>query len=258
MTTDSQQQNPTIQAEPIDYKAIYEEGLGNESLSAIAKACSSQVFERLASIKPHTSSTVITGKMQAAIEKNDVSEILKLAEQLKALKTEEDSHIEQLTEMSKQFRFDELLAAYPEELEQLAYELAVLAMTSTEAAIQLSKKRNRSEAGGSGRKRNRSKSKKTFIVSHDGKFVEVVPNAGRPANPGNEREFFEFLGFVISEDGRTMTPSVFTDKAGQEANALSKKAIIEDMLAGNPLWADKGYTITEKPIVSPENAAEAA
>lgn len=252
MTTESPEQETDSQVPDNDFKEVYQQQVKDEAISSVAKSCAAKVLERLASIKPHTSASVITEQMQAAIGINDVPEILRLAEQLKSLKQEEDSHLEKLTTMSKEYRFDELLAAYPSELESLAYELAVIAMGATQEAISKSKKRDRS-----GERRSRSSSK-TYVLSRNDEAMDIVPNVGAPANPGKERDLFTFLGFTVSEDGRSLSPAVFSAKDGSEVPSMSKKAIIEDMLAGGSYWIDKGYSITEKPAQAKQGDQQVA
>ena len=88
--------------------------------------------------------------------------------------------------------------------------------------------------------------------------MDIVPNVGAPANPGKERELFTFLGFSVSEDGRSLTPAVFTAKDGTETPSMSKKAIIEDILAGGSFWRQKGFTIAEKPAQAKQGEEQAA
>ncbi|MNI71026.1 hypothetical protein D3C73_1268760 [compost metagenome] len=64
--------------------------------------------------------------------------------------------------------------------------------------------------------------------------------------PGAEREFFEFLGFDISEDGRLLDPITFVNAKGETVQSSSKKAVIDDLLAGNKYWTDRGYRIRIK------------
>jgi hypothetical protein len=251
MTTDSPQtsESPVIIT---DYKQIYLSSADDQTVGVIAKECGAKVLERLTSIKPNSAASVITQQMQAAITDNNVTEILRLADSLKIMKETEDAHLVKLIEISKEFRFDELLAAYPEEMEALAYEVAVLAIVSAEAAIQSQKKRVRSTASSSSSRNRKILKANTYIISCHGRSIEASPNKGRPANPGVDRAFYEFMGFSVSEDGKQMTPSSFVDKAGNEVKNVSKKAILEDLHEGNPYWVEKGFSMVAK---NAENAA---
>ena len=246
MTTESPQNSESPASTP-DYKQIYLGSADDQSVGAVAKECGAKVLERLTSIKPNSGATVITQKMQEAIVANDVTEILRLADSLKTMKAQEDTHIEKLIEISREFRFDELMAAYPEELEALAYEVAVIAIISAEAAIQNQKKRARSSAATGSSSRNRKILKAdTYVITRNGSSVEASPNKGRPALPGVDRAFYEFMGFTVSEDGKQLTPATFVDKVGNEVKSVSKKAILEDLQAGNPHWVDKGFKMEPK------------
>jgi hypothetical protein len=239
MTTENLQQS-TSPAPDLDYKKMYLDSENDAQIGAVARSCAEKVLERLASIKPNSSASVITDKMQEAILANDVPQILRLAETLKQIKEQEDSHIEKLVEISKEFRFDELMAAYPDEMEKLAYEVAILAMVTTQASIESQKKRSRTEGG------KRARKVEVYIVTHDDRSIEVSPNKSRPALPGVDRAFYEFMGFTVSEDGRELTPNTFVDKSGAQVTSVTKKAILEDLQAGNPFWADKGYKVEAK------------
>lgn len=253
MTTDSPQ-NSESPASITDYKQIYLGSADDQTVGVVAKECGAKVLERLTSIKPNSAASVITQKMQSAIVANDVTEILRLADTLKTMKETEDAHIEKLIEISKEFRFDELLAAYPEEIEALAYEVAVLAIISTEAAIQNQKKRVRSTASSSSSRNRKVLKADAYVITCKGRSIEASPNKGRPALPGVDRSFYEFMGFTVSEDGKQLTPNTFVDKAGNEVKSVSKKAILEDLQAGNPHWVEKGFKMEAK---NTENSAAA-
>lgn len=227
------------QAEKVAYEDLYQNGLGDVTVSGVAKECARKVLQRLTSIQPHSNASDITIKMQAAIASNDVSQILLLADELKTLKEQEDAHYENLKKMGEEFTFEEILSAYPEQLSNLAHELAWLAMETTQAAINKARVSSRS-----GTRKPKSPAKSFQITKGDQTMI-ITPNTGRPNSPGKDREAFEFLGFQVATDGSHLIPSVFTDKDGNEVNANSKKAIINDMLAGGPHWIDLGYSICE-------------
>lgn len=256
MTTESTEQDHQTVGSTPDFKAVYQAGVDDDSMSPVAKACAGKIFERLTAAKPNSEAAAIMSKMQAAITMNDHDEIVGLADQLKALKLAEENQKQQLLSISEEFRFEDLLNAYPREVEALAYELSALAMTAAQEEI--TKLKN------PGRIRNRSRSgqpriaTKAYIISHQGKSMEIVPNVGKPAIPGKERELFNFLGFHVSSDGRTLTPGTFTSVNGVETIGHSKKLIIDDLLAGGSYWLDKGFSIAEKPAQDGNSEAQAA
>jgi hypothetical protein len=71
-------------------------------------------------------------------------------------------------------------------------------------------------------------------------------NKGRPANPGVDRAFYEFLGFQVSDDGKSLSPDSYKDAHGQTTTSISRKWIILELLKGNPQWISMGYSISQK------------
>lgn len=250
MSIESTEQTHQQVASTTDFRVAYHQGVDDESISPVAKTCAGKIFERLTAPKPNSESAAIMAQMQEAITRADQDEIVMLADQLKALKLEKESQTEKLLSISQAFRFDELLAAYPKEVEALAYELSVLAMSSAQEEIVKSRKRDRS-----GKPRVASK---TYVITHQGRCMDIVPNVGAPSNPGKERALFLFLGFEVSENGKSLTPSTFKSLNGFDVGANSKKAIVDDLLMGGRYWLDKGYTIAEKPASANQDEGEAA
>lgn len=252
MTTESTEQNNQNVGNATDFRAVYQLGIDDDSMSPAAKACAEKIMDRLTTVKPNSEAAAIMDQMQAAITRNDEDEIVKLAEQLKDLKLTKESQTEKLQSISEEFSFDDLLAAYPKEVEALAYELSVLAMGAAQAEIVKPKKSPRSSRG------TTRVPSKAYVISHQGKTMDIVPNVGAPSIPGKERELFNFLGFHVSEDGRSLVPETFRTASGLDASAQSKKAIIEDLLAGGRYWVDKGYSIAERQTHAPATETQAA
>ena len=121
MNTESPEKRLESQAETPDFKEIYQNGVSDDAISAVAKVCAGKILERLTTLKQNSSAAAITDSMQAAIAINDHNEIIRLADELKSLKHEEESHLEKLVSISEDFSFDDLLSAYPSEVQALAY-----------------------------------------------------------------------------------------------------------------------------------------
>ncbi|MFK4136501.1 hypothetical protein ACI2KR_30155 [Pseudomonas luteola] len=236
----------------LSFKDRYETSLTSEIHNPASRNLAEKVLNRLLDIKPNKTSLDLTARIHEASAKGNVELILQLSDELKKRKEEEDAQLARLTGMKSEYTFDELLTAFPEELQALAYELAYEVLNGVEAALNGSKRKRRSGEDTAVAANRRPKTAKTYVISRNGKQILATTNTGRPSHPGNDREFFEFLGFSISEDGKTLNPPTFTDISGNSKAAISKKAIIEDMLAGNENWSVGGYKIQEQSVSSEE------
>ncbi|MNN37428.1 hypothetical protein D3C81_1513780 [compost metagenome] len=132
----------------------------------------------------------------------------------------------------------DVLRAFPA-FKDLAYELGLLVLMKTQEGLKSSKKPSQP-------RKDRLPKGTIYVISHQGQMIEAQKNAGAAKLPGAEREFFEFLGFDISEDGRLLDPITFVNAKGETVQSSSKKAVIDDLLAGNKYWTDRGYRIRIK------------
>lgn len=239
MTTDAGLGNDENQKPEVDFEKAHAEAVANEAVSPISKSVAEALFARLTKIKPRTATLHIIKKIETASAACNVDEVVRLAKRLEQTKLDEKAQTDQLLEISKDFPFEELIAAYPKEFMNLAHEIALLAINASEDAISKSKKRDRSTTRKKG-------DQPVYVISKDGKSIECTMNKGRPANPGVDRAFYEFLGFQVSDDGKSLSPDSYKDANGQTTTSISRKWIILELLKGNPEWTSMGYTISEK------------
>jgi hypothetical protein len=240
MTTDAGLGTDDNQKPEVNFEKAHAEAVANEAVSPISKSVSEALFARLSKIKPRTATLHITKDIEIASAACNVDEVLRLAKRLEQTKHDEKAQTDQLLEISKEFSFEELIAAYPKEVMSLAHELALLAINASEEAIALSKKRIRTTT------RGKKSESEVYVISKDGKSIECTMNKGRPANPGVDRAFYEFLGFQVSDDGKSLSPDSYKDANGQTTTTISRKWIIMELLKGNPQWVSMGYTISQK------------
>lgn len=226
---------------PQDFEQLYEGAVNKENISPLAKATAEKVLLRLNSIKPYTATLAILKSIQEASAAHDIPEVVRLSARLDKVKGDEDANMEKLAQMTEDFPFESLLSVYSEDLKNLAYEIALIVINTA----QDEKAKSRTRSRGEGQSRN--KQKPTFIIKKGDQSIEVVRNAGRPALPGVDKGFYEFMGFQVSQDGKSLTPESFPDSNGNRVTSISRKVIINDMLSGNKHWSARGYTITEKP-----------
>lgn len=239
MDTGTQQTNSSVESSGTT-KAIYEHALSSQEYHSMAKHCSEKVLDRLMNIKPNNRSSALAREIHEASGKGDIAKIIALSEQLKQMQEEDSERLGRLVELRSDYSFEELLCAFPEDLENVAYQLANDILVAAQQAIKGAK------APASKTKRTRNpKTAKSYVISRDGQQILAVPNTARPASPSADREFYEFMGFEVTEDGKGLLPASFLSFEGQEITNISKKVIIDDLLAGNALWGDKGYVISE-------------
>ena len=240
MTTDAGLGNDDNQQPKVDFEKAHAEAVASEAVSQISKSVAEALFSRLTKIKPRTATLHIIKQIETASAACNVDEVVRLAKRLEQIKHEEKAQTDQLIEMSKDFPFEELIAAYPKEFISLAHEIAIIAINASEEAITKSKKRGRSTS-------RRDKSDlQIYVISKDGKSIECTMNKGRPGNPGKDRAFYEFLGFQVSEDGKSISPDSYKNADGQTTTSISRKWIILELLKENPQWMSMGYTICAK------------
>jgi hypothetical protein len=226
---------------PQDFAQLYEGAVNKDNVSALAKATAEKVLLRLTSIKPYTATLAILKSIQEASAAHDIPEVVRLSARLDKVKGDEDADMEKLAQVTSDFKFESLLSVYSEELKSLAYEIALIVINTAEEAKAKGRNRSRGESQGG------DKPKPTFIIKKGDQSIEVMRNTGRPALPGVDKDFYEFMGFQVSQDGKSLTPESFPDNNGNRVTSLSRKVIINDMLSGNKHWIGRGYTVTEKP-----------
>lgn len=215
------------------FEMLYKAAIKSDEVSGIAKITAASVIERMMQNGRDEKSSILAQRIQKAASENDIELILKLTDELRSARTKETERLSKLVAMAEEFSFMEVLQAFPNDFKELAYELAL---------VIIEQKRPKSGSKGSGSR----PAGQTYIISRGGKSIEAQKNLGAPKAPVHEREFFEFMGFAISTDGRSLEPIHFTNKQGERVLANSKKNVIEDLLAGNPAWEEKGYRIKVK------------
>lgn len=231
MTTD------TTESSNKDYEMLYKAALSSDDTGVVARETAQQVVERFFEGKQDAQVVDLTLRIQTAAGEGNTALIIELTEELKKAIDVEHERATRLVKLAEEFSFLELLKAFPNDFKDLAYEIGLLVIQVTQAGIVKSKRRVSSTP------RSRRVSKHKYLISRDDQTIEAVSNVGSPKKPGAEREFFEFMGFTVSEDGRTLEPATFVNIKGETVTIVSKKAVIEDLMAGHEAWLNRGYSI---------------
>jgi hypothetical protein len=231
-----------------DFETLYNGAINSDQVGPIARATAQKVVERFFAIQVNNDTSDLTRQIALAAGENNSELIFSLTDELRTAKKAEHERHARLVEVSDEFSFSELMHAFPTDLKDLTYEIALLVIKLVEEGL----KQNKPRSPRAGVKRV---SKNRYLIKLGDESIEAVPNVGKRKNPSTERDFYEFMGFEVSEDGRSVIPENFTSKAGTVIENVSKKSIIEDLLAGNEFWTDKGYSIE---LITPEVSDAAA
>jgi hypothetical protein len=251
MNTDERQIDGEKAQTPIDYKERYESAVDQSIGTDFTKHCAGLVMARMMSIKPNSKSTQLTKEIEVFAKNGDVEKILELSVELRKLKDIESERLEHLASMRSEYSFEELLSAFPEELQALAFEMAYNLLTSKGAGASVQTARTRSRTVREGKK---------YVVSKGDQSMVVQANTSRSKAFGADREFFSLVGFTVSEDGKALEPAAFISHDGVEVDMkkISKRVILEDMTTGNDYWRDQGLSIKDFTEVSADDSASQA
>lgn len=221
------------------YETLYKAAVASAELSTVARGSANSVIDRLMQNRNDPTASDLTRRIQEAASQGDTDAIFRLTDELRDAKSAENERSAKLTKLAEEFSFMELLRAYPQDFKDLTYELGLLVLQKTQEGLATYKRPARARTG--------SEPKGTvYVISHNGQSIEAMKNVGAAKRPDGERPFFEFMGFEISSDGRMLDPATFTNINGEVVPANSKKAVIEDLLAGNPHWLERGFRIKVK------------
>lgn len=223
---------------PQDFETLYKAAVNSAELSPASRAVANAVIERLVATKKAPIETDLAARIKEAADAGDVDQIFKLTDKLREAKADEEAQSAKLRQIAGDFTLAEVLKAFPREFNDLVHELGLIVLQTCE------RHRGRSKGGGAHKGSSRPLGP-TYVISHRGRSIEAQKNVGKPSRPGAERAFYEFLGFKVSLDGSSLTPSVIPNAAGEDV-IPSKKHIIEGILAEEDYWAGQGYTAKEK------------
>lgn len=227
----------TTDSANMDYETLYKAAITSDDTGVVARETAQKVVERFFESKQDAQVVDLTLRIQKAAGEGDTVLIIELTEELKKAIDVENERATRLVQFAEQFTFLELLKAFPNDFKDLAYEIGLLVIQQTEAGIAKSKRRVSSTP------RSRRVSKHKYLISRGDQTIEAISNVGSPKKPGAERDFFEFMGFAVSEDGRTLEPATFVNIKGETVTIVSKKAVIDDLMAGHEAWLSRGYSI---------------
>lgn len=215
-----------------DYQTLYKGAVESAELSPVSRAVANAVIDRLVSTSKAPLELDLAARIKDAAASGNIDQILQLSDKLRAAKADEEAQSAKLRQLAGEYTFPELLKAFPTEFNDLVYELGLLIIRTTEANLPRGRNRGGSRPG---------VPVPVYVISHNGRTIEASKNVGAAKRPGSEKEFYEFLGFQVSADGRRVKPSTIHNASGEEV-AATKKNIIEGILAEADYWVGQGYS----------------
>lgn len=226
-----------------DFEEAYSALVKSSGIDSISRQVANSLVDRMLQGKESTQTSDITKRIAEAAATGDTDLIFSLTDELKKIKDKEQERTTKLREMASSFTFTELLRAFPSDYREMVHELATLVIQTSEKGLAERKKRSRT--GSQNAQKRGQNGPAVYVIRWKGSSIEVIRQQGAARLPGAEKEFFEFMGFEVAPDGRSVEPTTFENKDGQTITA-SKNAIISDLLADNPKWKDQGFTIELK------------
>lgn len=228
---------------PGDFENAYSALVNSAAISPVSRAPANALIDRMTRASGSSVTAQVTKRIADAAASGDTDLIFSLTDELKEIKNKVRERSEKLQGLANGFTFREVLQAFPEEYREFVHELATLVLQTTEEGLAKGKKRNSTPGN-----RPFRDTGPLYIISHSGKHFEARKNVGSPKLPGAEKDFYEFMGLEVSEDGKLVNPSSFTNIKGEVVPTNSKKNIINDLLAGHKYWIDRGFRIREKQV----------
>lgn len=231
----------TSEIQSTELEALYKAAIGTDKVNRHALVIAERVVDRLLKAPEKSGANDLTGRIATAAGKNDIDAIFKLVEELKQSKADEESRQDRLNQVTQEFEFPELLQAFNVDYRDLVYEIGLLILQNKGPTTPRQRK-GKSTVGKRG--------KPSYRITRGDNSILVKPQPGAPRTPGVERDFYEFMGFRVADDGRGLHPETFRNYLGDEV-VVSKRAIIDDLIRRNERWTNKGYSITEIPVAEP-------
>jgi len=204
--TQANTETQTTDSKAKSFKNTYEESLKAQNVKAGARDLSEELLNIMFSHRVPAGFSDLNNKIAEAAKRNDVEEILKLSQQLKNVKDNEAANQKAIADLKKKHTFSDVLQAFNDEFEELAYQVAAKTFSTTHALIvqagskQTGKKSKDTSDSADTQKRTMA----IFKITKDGKSVELPMRPGRAAsNLTQDKEAFDFLNFkIVTEEGK--------------------------------------------------------
>lgn len=205
------------------FKDTYNAALQAQNLNGVSKDLSESLLKIMFSHRVPTSFSNLTQQIAEAANRGDVDTVLKLSQDLKNVQDNERQNKKSLDELSKKFKFHDVLQAFHDEFEELAYQIASTALSKSHAMlVQHAGKKTRTPRAasadgeaGEGRKNKQSVFK---ITMKDGTVVDFPIVQGPKGNIDFKKAeaAYNALGFEVKVEGKEqfVEPGIIELKAG--------------------------------------------
>lgn len=214
-----------------DFKKEYEEAVKTVGLyHSSATNNSERVLNRLLDATIPSASADLYEKLAEASLRKDAKLVDSLVSQLKDVRDAESANLKSLAQLKKANSFQDVLIAFKDEVENLAYELALDVLKTTHVAL------NNAGQGSQGRKTGGKPAEEKgtreaaqYIVKKGGESITFTKRLGRGgANLKQDEAEFGFLGFkvVLNEENKdALEPSTIELNDGNHVPATRNNII---------------------------------
>jgi hypothetical protein len=116
-------------SEEVDYKKLYELAVSESVGTEFGKYCASLLVDKVIAIKAVATTDerygIFIGKIEEMAAKGDLEGVLKLSEELRNIKSANEKRLSKIRGLVEGYSFEEVISAFPKELDALAHELAL-------------------------------------------------------------------------------------------------------------------------------------
>ena len=225
-------------AKPADEKKEYEEMLREYNVhSPFAKNVGENVLTRLLGSGANQATLDLNQQIAEAAKRNETDKILELSSQLQSIKDNEKTHAKSIAELRKSMDWPAIKQAFRPEFEALAYEVALLAMKDSHAAIASSKQKKQSKRGTKATADGAAKtpaSKKVYEVKGPDLSLEITLSRGKQKWTSDETSLLKALNFKykLDKDQPVFEEGQLVKNADGSTVAVSRSSLAKALAGG--------------------------
>ncbi|HIE2280357.1 TPA: hypothetical protein ACXK4S_000683 [Pseudomonas aeruginosa] len=203
------------------FKAKYDDVLSLQGVQPGAKNLAESILDIMRDQRVPAGFDKVYAELQDALNRKDNKAIAEISNKLTSLQSAEAANAKSLVDLKKKHTFADVLQAFTEEFEELAYKISHKTLTTTHALITEASKAKgtrRSKASsesesyeGEGEKTKRNNKRSIYkITKADGTVVDfpIVMGADGNTNYKKAEEGYKALGFEVIQDAETKEYSI--------------------------------------------------
>lgn len=223
------------------YKELYNEALGAQSFGPAPRNVGEAILKIISEKKVPVSFAKLNKEIAEAAGRNDVDAILKLSQDLKNVKDNESQNKKALQELQSKFKFHDIVQAFHDEFEELAYQLAHKALTETHVQLVNASKKTRSsnkssdDEGSPSSPRSKNKTSILIFTKPDGTEITFPMRMGPKGNVDFKfaEDAYKAMGFELIKDGDEygVEPGTIELNNGEPELPVNRKNLVDTITA---------------------------